>query len=131
MPEELNVRSASTEVRPRPVRRTFTADYKLKILAEVNSAKDSGEVGKVLRREGLYSSHLTTWRREVAVLETRRNEQLKRGKPIDEVGLELVRLRQENSNLRVRLERAELIVEIQKKVSQMLGLKLPRPSERS
>jgi transposase-like protein len=131
MPGELNVRSASTEVRPRPVRRTFTADYKLKILAEVNSAKDSGEVGKVLRREGLYSSHLTTWRREVAALETRRNEQHKRGKPIDEVGLELVRLRQENSNLRVRLERAELIVEIQKKVSQMLGLKLPRPSERS
>lgn len=131
MSEALNARSAGTEVRPRPVRRTFTADYKLKILAEVNSAKDSGEVGKVLRREGLYSSHLTTWRREVVVLEGRRNQQLKRGKPIDEVGQELVRLRQENSNLRVRLERAELIVEIQKKVSQMLGLKLPSPSERT
>jgi transposase len=131
MPETLNARSAETEVRPRPVRRTFTADYKLKILGEVNSAKDSGEVGKVLRREGLYSSHLTTWRREVVVLEGRRNQQFKRGKPIDEVGQELVRLRQENSNLRVRLERAELIVEIQKKVSQMLGLKLPSPSERT
>ena len=131
MSEALNARSAGTEVRPRPVRRTFTADYKLKILAEVNSAKDSGEVGKVLRREGLYSSHLTTWRRDVGVLEGRRNQQLKRGKPIDEVGQELVRLRQENSNLRVRLERAELIVEIQKKVSQMLGLKLPSPSERT
>jgi transposase-like protein len=131
MSEALNARSAGTEVRPRPVRRTFTADYKLKILAEVNSAKDRGEVGKVLRREGLYSSHLTTWRREVVVLEGRRNQQFKRGKPIDEVGQELVRLRQENSNLRVRLERAELIVEIQKKVSQMLGLKLPSPSERT
>ena len=115
MSEALNARPAETEVRPRPVRRTFTTDYKLKILAEVNSAKDSGEVGKVLRREGLYSSHLTTWRREVVALEARRNQQLKRGKPVDEVGLEIVRLRQENSNLRVRLERAELIVEIQKK----------------
>lgn len=131
MSEALNARPAKTEVRPRPVRRTFTADYKLKILAEVNSAKDSGEVGKVLRREGLYSSHLTTWRREVVALEARNNQQLKRGKPVDEVGLELVRLRQENSNLRVRLERAELIVEIQKKVSQMLGLKLPKLSDKS
>ena len=131
MSEALNARPAETEVRPRPVRRTFTADYKLKILAEVNSAKDSGEVGKVLRREGLYSSHLTTWRREVVALEARHNQQLKRGKPVDEVGLELVRLRQENSNLRVRLERAELIVEIQKKASQMLGLKLPKLSDKS
>jgi len=121
-----------TEVRPRAVRRSFTADYKLKILAEVDSIKDkdSGEIGRVLRREGLYFSHLRTWRKDIAAIEGRRVALSKRAKAVDERDQELADLRNQNLNLTVRLERAELLLSIQKKVCSLLGVSFPTPTEK-
>jgi transposase len=118
------------EVREKAKRRTFTAEYKLRILEEVDralTAKDSGKVGEVLRREGLYSSHLTEWRRErregaLAGLAKKRGRKASRRR--DAVALEADQLRREVADLRRRLEQAELIIEVQKKVSALLGIPL-------
>jgi len=110
------------EVVPRAKRRTFTAAYKLRILEEVDKCDQPGQIGALLRREGLYSSHLTTWRRQ------RRQGQLqgltpkKRGRKADPQAAEMTALRKENEQLRARLEQAELIIDVQKKLSQALGL---------
>ncbi len=110
------------EVVPRAKRRSFTAAYKLRILEEVAKCNRPGQIGALLRREGLYSSHLTTWRRQ------RREGQLqglgpkKRGRKADPQAAEIAALRKENERLRNRLEQAELIIDVQKKLSQALGL---------
>jgi transposase len=110
------------EVVPRAKRRSFTAAYKLRILEEVAKCDRPGQIGALLRREGLYSSHLTTWRRQ------RREGQLqglrpkKRGRKADPQAAEIAALRKENERLRTRLEQAELIIDVQKKLSQALGL---------
>ena len=117
------------EVSDRPTRRSFTAAYKLRILKEADAAKGAGEVGALLRREGLYSSHLTTWRRarergELAGLATR-----PRGpKPREDVAQarELKRLERENARLKKELEQAHLIIDVQKKLSEVLGIELPK-----
>lgn len=110
------------EVVARAKRRRFTAAYKLRILEEVAECDQPGQIGALLRREGLYSSHLTTWRRQ------RREGQLqglrpkKRGRKADPQAAEMAALRKENERLRTRLEQAELIIDVQKKLSQALGL---------
>ncbi len=113
------------EVEPQANRRQFSAQYKLHILEEADACTEAGQIGGLLRREGLYSSHLTTWRRQ------RRGGQLtalapqKRGRPgqaPDAQAIELAELRQDNHRLQVRLQQAELIMEVQKKLSQLLGL---------
>lgn len=110
------------EVVPRAKRRRFTAAYKLRILEEVDKCAQPGQIGALLRREGLYSSHLTTWRRQ------RRQGQLqgltpkKRGRKADPQAAEMTALRKENEQLRARLEQAELIIDVQKKLSRALGL---------
>jgi transposase-like protein len=107
-------------------RRRFTADYKVRILAEADACSAPGQLGALLRREGLYSSHLVDWRRQraagtVAALTPRR-----RGRPAGSApAAELTRLRQENEQLARRLAAAETIIEIQKKVSSLLGLTPP------
>ena len=104
-------------------RRQFTVGYKLRILTEADAARTTGEIGALLRREGLYSSHLAAWRRQrdegiLHALTPRR-----RGRPTHSPEQrELVRLRQENERLGQRLAAAEAVIEIQKKVSVLLGL---------
>jgi len=115
------------EVPEKATRRTFTAEYKLSILREVDACKEEGEVGAVLRREGLYSSHLTTWRRQRETGELRGLTPRKRGRLSRKVAVsvkEVEQLRRENLHLRRELEQARLIIDIQKKASEMLGIPL-------
>jgi len=119
--------SASTpdpEVVARPVRRTFTAAYKSRILAEVDGCTEPGKVGRILRREGLYSSNLTDWRKarkrgSLAALTPK-----KRGrKPIEKNLLtkKVVDLERRNSRLVEELRKARLIIDVQKKLASILG----------
>ena len=110
------------EVAPRAKRRQFTAKYKLRILVEVDRCQDPGQIGALLRREGLYSSHLSRWRQLRAEGQLQALGLQKRGrKPVAEVE-EAAQLRQENERLRTQLAQAELIIDVQKKLSQLLGL---------
>ena len=108
----------------RPKRRLFSAEYKLDILRRVDAA-EPGSIGELLRREGLYSSYVTDWRREhdqgaLAAMSKKRGRKPRR----DPKNEENQRLRRENAQLKERLERAETIIGIQKKVSEILGIPL-------
>lgn len=123
---------ADPEVSDKPVRRQFTAKYKLSILQQADACKDSGGIGALLRREGLYSSHLTDWRRQrdegsLAALTPKHRG--RKPAPVDPVALENERLRKENARLEKRLKQAELIIDVQKKVSQILGVALTTPPD--
>ncbi len=108
------------EVRTRARRRTFTAEYKRRILEEADRCTGRGEMGALLRREGLYSSHLTTWRRQREAGELAGLAPKKRGRKKDEEAAELANLRCENERLRKQLDQAELIIAAQKKLAQLL-----------
>ncbi len=110
------------EVVTKPERRRFTAEYKYRILQEAEACTQPGEVGALLRREGLYSSHLTTWRQQRQRGERQGLTPVKRGRKADPHAAEIARLQRENTQLQAQLERAELIVDVQKKLSQLLGL---------
>jgi len=115
-------------------RRKFSAEYKLRILRVADTCTDPGSIGRLLRKEGLYSSNLTTWRRQRDQGILQGLKPAKRGrKPSEPNPLlpELEQLRKENERLVKRLKRAELIIDVQKKVSQMLGLETPERSEDS
>lgn len=119
------------EVQEKATRRKFSAEYKLRILQLADSFSDPGCLGRLLRKEGLYSSHLTTWRRQRDSGMLKGLQPAKRGrKAIERNPLrpELDKLRKENERLQNRLKRAELIIEVQKKVSQILGVDLPEGS---
>lgn len=109
-----------TEVVAKAVRRRFSAEYKLRILQEAEACS-SGEIGALLRREGLYSSHLTTWRRQREAGQLAGLSPKKRGPKPDPQAEELKRLRKENERLQVRLQQAEAIIEAQKKLAQLFG----------
>jgi transposase-like protein len=123
------------EVVAKPRRRTFTADYKRRILDEADTARFSGSVGALLRREGLYSSHLVTWRRErdAGILEAltplKRGPKSKRH-PLED---ENQKLRRHNERLTEQLRKAEIIIDVQKKVAALLGRPIPEvgPEEQS
>lgn len=110
-------------------RRQFSRVYKLDILDQAEQCTDAGEIGSLLRREGLYSSHLTRWRqaRERGQLDS--SSQTKRGRKVDPQAVELARLKKENEGLKKQLEQAELIIDVQKKVSQLVGLSIPPSNE--
>lgn len=112
-------------------RRTFTAEYKLRILKEAEAARGSGGIGALLRREGLYSSHLVTWRHERQLAIQQALEPKTRGpKPKhDPNAEELHRLRRENQSLTESLRKAEIVIDIQKKVGALLGWPLPTDPE--
>lgn len=110
------------EVVPRAKRRQFSAEYKLRLLDEAEQCQEPGQIGALLRREGLYSSHLSNWRRQQQQGQRQGLQSRKRGRKRDPEAAELNRLRRENERLRQQLERAELIIDVQKKVSQLLGL---------
>ena len=102
------------EVVVKPKRRQFTAEYKRRILQEAEACTQAGEVGALLRREGLYSSHLTTWRHQRQRGELQGLAPAKRGRKSDPQAAELARLQRENAQLQAQVERAELIIEVQK-----------------
>jgi transposase len=118
-----------TEVVPRAKRRRFTAAEKLRILRLADECKQSGEIGALLRREGLYSSHLTKWRLARSAGEFDALTPKKRGPKTREANP----LQQENAELRhalakseARAKRAEALVELQKKISELLGIAQPK-----
>jgi hypothetical protein len=118
------------EVPQRPVRRSFLAGYKLQILRQADAFTQRGQVGELLRREGLYSSHLRTWRaqRQQGTLDALAPK--KRGrKPRDKDPLieENRRLDRVNKRLVERLRQAEVIIDVQKKVAEILGIPLQSP----
>ena len=114
-----------TEVMPKAKRRRFSAQYKLRILQEADRCTQPGQIGALLRREGLYSSNLTTWRRQREQGQIGALSPKKRGpKPVPDAAMarELAKLRKENQRLEQKLKKPELIIEVQKKVSALLGL---------
>ncbi len=114
-----------TEVPAVAKRRQFTAEYKLRIVQEADACRAPGEVGALLRREGLYASHLSTWRAQrrqgsLAAL----SERTRGRKPVSSEVKEIERLRRQTARLEARLAQAERIIEFQKKVAELLGIPL-------
>ena len=124
--------AASPELSARPRRWSFTAQDKLRILADIDRAAETGGIGAILRREGLYSSALTDWRRQrdagafAALVPAKRGPKAAKPNPLT---VELALLQNDNARLSLRLTRAEAIIELQKKVAELLGIPLA-PSER-
>jgi transposase-like protein len=113
-----------TEVVAKGKRRQYPAEYKLRILQEVEACKGAGEVGALLRREGLYSSLVSKWREQRERGSLTGLSGHKRGPKVDPRAKEVERLQRENKRLREELERAELIIDVQKKVARLLGVPL-------
>ncbi len=116
------------EVAEKPKRRRFSAEYRLRIVREADSCKESGEIGALLRREGLYSSLLTAWRRQRDAGALAGLRPKKRGPKARAVDPRVKGLERENARLKRKLEQAETIIDIQKKVAGILGIPL-RTSE--
>src|SRR3989442_5116921 len=117
------------EVVAKAKRRTYTAEYKQRILAEAEAAAIPGGVGALLRREGLYSSLLAYWRRERAdgirkALTPRKRGPKSKRNPMDE---EVQKLRRQNARLTEDLRKAHIIIDVQKKVAALLGNPIPEP----
>lgn len=118
------------EVLPKAKRRNFTASYKQWVLEEADKCRQRpGQMGALLRREGLYSSHLTTWQRQREAGQIAGLQPRKRGRKLDEERAEINQLRHENKRITRQLEQAELIIEAQKKLSEILGITLEQPKD--
>jgi transposase len=113
-----------TEVVAKAKRRQYAAEYKLRILREIDECQGSGEVGALLRREGLYSSLVSKWREQSERGSLTGLSGHRRGPKVDPQAVEIARLQRENKRLREKLERAELIIDVQKKVARLLGVPL-------
>ena len=114
------------EVADKPTRRRFSPSYKLRVVEEADRCTEPGEVGRLLRREGLYSSHLTTWRKAVRsgwlrVLSKRRGRKPSERNPLEG---KVRKLERENTRLEKELDKARLIIDVQGKVAGLLGLSL-------
>jgi transposase len=118
---------ADSEVSAKAQRRRFTADYKRSIVEQADAGQDSGAIGELLRREGLYSSHLSTWRRQCRQGELAALAPKKRGRKLtlNPLVVENRKLLVANAGLSKRLENAELIIEVQKKLAALLGNPIP------
>jgi transposase-like protein len=112
------------EVVAGPKRRQFTAEYKLRVLREADACKGPGEIGALLRREGLYSSHLVLWRRQREEAAQAQLKARKRGPKAKVQDPRVKQLQREKARLERRLKRAELIIEIQKKAAALMGIPL-------
>ena len=120
------------EVNDRPRRRRFSAKYKLGILRELDSSTAVGSTGALLRREGLYSSHISVWRRQRANGELQGLAPKKVGRPRKKrnpLESEVVRLKRKTARLREELRKAHLIIDVQKKLAAILGNPIPEMSE--
>jgi transposase len=126
MTKKENNKRPDPEVNATP-RRHFSAQEKLRILEEAEACTERGEVGALVRREGIYFSYLSRWRRARDRGQLEGLKSKKRG-PKKSVGQELteenVALRRENERLRARLQQAEMIIDVQKKLSQILGVEM-------
>lgn len=123
---------SSSEVSERSTRRRFTAKYKQQILRQAAAATQTGALAALLRREGLYSSHLTKWRAQLARLELQALEPKRRGPKVqapDPRDLRILELERQLAQLDRRAVRAEAIIDVQKKLSQLLGITLPKEPE--
>lgn len=120
----------ATEVLERPARRHFTAEFKRRIVEEAAAATEPGAIGALLRRHGLYSSHLTQWRLQYqagALSGLAPRQRGPKAAPKNPLAAEVARLTRENTRLERRLAQAAAIIEFQKKVSEVLGIPLSRP----
>lgn len=128
-----STRVTETEVVEKAKRRLFTAEYKQRVLVEIDRASQSGEIGAILRREGLYSSVVSAWRRQREAGEFSALSPKKRGPKArvpDARDRELVELQRKLAKSEARLKRAEALLEVQKKVADLFGIELPpRPSD--
>ena len=115
----------TAEVPEKARRRTFDQAYRLRIVEEADGCTEPGQIGELLRREGLYSSQLATWRRQRTEGSLSESNSKKRGRKLkkqDSTQTELEQLRREKEALAARLRQAEAIIEVQKKVSDLLGI---------
>ncbi len=124
--------SSEAEVSAKGSRRRFTAEYKLGILKLANTCTEPGSLGALLRREGLYSSNLNTWKHQrdqgiLSGLTPKKRGRKETGR--DPLLVENDKLRKENDHLARRLRQAEIIIDVQKKVSQILGIPLSTEEE--
>ena len=119
------------EVPARAKRRTYTGEFKQKVLAEADQARGSGEIGAVLRRHGLYSSHLTKWRQErkSGILEGLAPQKRGPKSKANPLTAENQKLQRANERLTDRLRKAEIIIDVQKKVAMLLGLPIAETEE--
>ena len=127
-PDGVRPAPVSTEVPATPRRRQFSASYKLEILEEADRCADDGAIGALLRREGLYSSHLSSWRRarrkgSMAQLSRKRGTKPTTSPETKEVE----RLRRENARLCRALKKAQTVIDVQKKLSELMGIDLENP----
>jgi len=117
-----------TEVTAKAKRRFYTAEYKKKVLLEADACTEPGQIGALLRREGLYSSHLVSWRAARERGELAGLEPKKRGPKVsapNPLAKQLADQQRENARLRAENAKLQLICDVQKKVSQLLGVTLP------
>ena len=129
---ERSVEGPDPEVRAKAKRRRFTGGYKLRVLRETDALGETGGVGEMLRREGLYSSHLSTWRRERERGALDGLSAKKRGRkanPDTVLARDNERLARRVARLEDRLAQAEAIIDIQKKVASLLGIPLKRQDD--
>jgi transposase-like protein len=115
------------EVLEKPKRRRFSAAYKAEIVQEADRCTEPGQIGALLRREGLYSSQLTEWRKQYRDSARAGLQEKRRGRKPEQSALEKEneRLKKENKRLEERLDHAETIIDVQKKISKILGIKQP------
>lgn len=128
----LTVAHPDPEVQDKAVRRRFTAEYKLRILTLADACTEARSMGELLRREGLYASNLNTWRyqRERGVLSGLTPKKRGRKESVrNPLVAENEKLRRENERITKRLRQAEIIIDVQKKVSQILGIPFATPEE--
>jgi transposase len=136
--EKVKEEMPKTEVVAKAQRKQFSAAEKLRILREVDVCQGSGEIGALLRREGIYSSYLTTWRRQRERGELDGLAPQRRGPKPDPQAIEIAHLKRENERLQKRLQQAELIIDFQhlpwravpgKKAAQLFGGTLETPDQ--
>ncbi len=122
-PETSHSPAPDPEVSDRPQRRRYSAEYKLRILREADACVEPGEIGALLRREGLYSSLLSQWRRQrdAGALKALDGKRGRKAKPVNPLSGRVAALEAENRKLQEKLRQAEAIIDIQKKVSEILA----------
>jgi transposase len=124
-PGKVSPPKVDPEVKAKPERRQFSAEYKRRILEEADACTEHGQIGALLRREGLYSSNLINWRKQRAEGSLKALSPKKRGPKPDPLANENAALRRRIERLEADLKRAETIIEVQKKLSDLLGLSDP------
>jgi transposase-like protein len=120
-------RFVDPEVNEKPVRRRFPESFKLKIIEETNRCTENGEIGKILRREGIYWSQLSTWRQSLAKGESKTMKESRPGRKVKvSPALENRELRKKLDKLQRQLDHANTIIDFQKKIAELLGIPLKR-----